>query len=53
MANLSLYDGVRFPEPPTLFDDYAGRGRAEHVQQMEIGRALTDNGPEADDARPT
>ena len=43
LANLALYDGVRFPEPPTLFDDYAGRGKAEHVQQMEIAKALTDD----------
>jgi arylsulfatase A-like enzyme len=43
LANLSLYDGVKFPEPPTLFDDYAGRGKAEHVQQMEIGKVLNDN----------
>src|SRR3954453_8170651 len=26
---LGVYDGVKFPEPPTLFDDYAGRGAAE------------------------
>src|SRR5256885_1188089 len=25
LKNLALYDGVKFPEPPTLFDDYAGR----------------------------
>ena len=43
LANLALYDGVTFPEPPTLFDDYAGRGRAEHVQQMEVAKALTDD----------
>ncbi|HVU23180.1 MAG TPA: sulfatase [Opitutus sp.] len=30
-------DGDRtYPEPPTLFDDYAGRGIAEHDQDMMI-----------------
>ncbi|HWA85720.1 MAG TPA: sulfatase [Opitutus sp.] len=30
-------DGDRvYPEPPTLFDDYSGRGPAEHNQDMEI-----------------
>jgi arylsulfatase A-like enzyme len=31
-----------YPEPPTLFDDYAGRGKAEHAQDMTIARTLTD-----------
>ena len=31
-----LYDGVRFPEPPTLFDDYATRSRAAYEQEMTI-----------------
>jgi arylsulfatase A-like enzyme len=43
LANLTAYDDVKFPEPPTLFDDYAGRGKAEHVQQMEIAKVLNDN----------
>ncbi len=43
LQNLMLYDDVKFPEPPTLFDDYSGRGKAEHVQQMEIGKVLNDN----------
>ncbi len=29
-----------YDEPPTLFDDYAGRGKAEHDQDMEIARTL-------------
>ena len=29
------------PEPPTLFDDYAGRGTAAHTQLMQIGRDMT------------
>lgn len=36
LDHLSDYDGVKFPEPPTLFDDYSGRGKAEHVQDMMI-----------------
>ena len=30
-----------YPEPPTLFDDYSGRGRAEHDQDMTIAKAMT------------
>jgi len=41
LKNLALYDGVRFPEPPTLFDDYAGRGKAEHEQDMTIAKTMT------------
>jgi arylsulfatase A-like enzyme len=29
------------PEPPTLFDDYAGRGTPAHAQKMEIARDMT------------
>jgi arylsulfatase A-like enzyme len=32
----------RYPEPPTLFDDYGGRGKAEHDQDMTIARTMTD-----------
>jgi arylsulfatase A-like enzyme len=39
-AHLMLYDGVDIPEPSTLFDDYATRGRAAREQEMEIGRHL-------------
>ncbi len=41
LSHLADYDGVRFPEPPTLFDDYSGRGKAEHEQDMMIGKTLT------------
>jgi arylsulfatase A-like enzyme len=30
----------RYPEPPTLFDNYAGRGKAEHEQDMTIARTM-------------
>jgi arylsulfatase A-like enzyme len=35
-------DGDRvYPEPASLFDDYAGRGIAEHDQDMTIARTMT------------
>jgi arylsulfatase A-like enzyme len=43
LENLSLYDDVQFPEPSTYFDDYTGRGKAEHVQKQEIAKVLTDD----------
>lgn len=30
-----------YPEPPTLFDDYSGRGLAEHDQDMTIAKTIT------------
>ncbi|MFM8282170.1 MAG: sulfatase/phosphatase domain-containing protein, partial [Planctomycetaceae bacterium] len=30
-----------FPEPATLFDDYAGRGKAEHEQDMTLAKTFT------------
>jgi arylsulfatase A-like enzyme len=36
------FDGDRtYPEPPTLFDDYSGRGKAELDQDMTIARTMT------------
>ncbi len=34
--HLKTYDGVTFPEPPTLFDDYSNRGTAAREQEMTI-----------------
>ena len=35
-------DGDRkYPEPPTLFDDYSGRGVAEHTQDMTLAKTIT------------
>src|SRR4051794_19119282 len=35
------HDGDRkYPEPPTLFDDYYTRGKAEHDQDMTIARTM-------------
>ncbi len=39
--NLTLYDGKEIPEPATLFDDYTGRGRAAHEQDMTIAKTMT------------
>ena len=37
------HDGDReYPIPPTLFDDYAGRGKAEREQDMTIARTMND-----------
>lgn len=32
----------KYPEPPTLFDDYAGRGRAEREQDMTLAKTMND-----------
>ncbi|MHC5066733.1 MAG: sulfatase family protein, partial [Planctomycetota bacterium] len=37
---LGLYRDVDIPEPPSLFDDYAGRGPAAGQQEMEIDRHM-------------
>lgn len=38
------HDGDRtYPEPPTLFDDYSGRGKAEHDQDMTLAHTITDH----------
>lgn len=34
--HLGLYEDRVFPEPENLFDDYSGRGRAAHEQEMTI-----------------
>lgn len=31
----------KYPEPDTLFDDYSGRGKAEHAQDMTIAATMT------------
>jgi arylsulfatase A-like enzyme len=37
---LALYKKTIFPEPPTLFDDYANRGTAEKTQDMTISKTM-------------
>jgi arylsulfatase A-like enzyme len=39
--HLTMYDGITFPEPPTLFDDYSGRGSAAKQQEMTILNHMT------------
>jgi len=31
----------KYPEPQTLFDDYAGRGKAEQTQDMTLAKTMT------------
>ncbi|NMC20822.1 MAG: sulfatase, partial [Thermogutta sp.] len=38
---LDLFKDATIPEPPTLFDDYATRGRAAREQEMTVARHLT------------
>jgi len=38
---LTMYDGETIPEPETLWDDYAGRGKAAKQQAMTISRHLS------------
>lgn len=38
--HLTMYSDVEIPEPPTLFDDYVGRGTPARTQQMTIARDL-------------
>lgn len=38
LRHLDLFDGVEMPEPPTLFDDYAGRSPLLKSQEMTIAR---------------
>lgn len=37
---LERFKGVQFPEPPTLFDDYSGRGSAAILQDMTIATTM-------------
>jgi arylsulfatase A-like enzyme len=37
---LGLFKGYSFPEPPTLFDDYAGRAGGAAEQEMTIARHM-------------
>lgn len=39
--HLALYDGEEIPEPPTLFDDFAGRGTASKTANMQVANHLS------------
>jgi len=38
--HLAKFDDVTIPEPDTLFDDYSGRGKAAHEQDMTIDKTM-------------
>jgi arylsulfatase A-like enzyme len=38
--HLSMYEDVVFPEPDTMFDDYANRGTAAREQDMTIAKTM-------------
>ena len=38
--HLRTYENVTFPEPPTLFDDYEGRGTPAKTQEMMIDKHM-------------
>ncbi len=38
--HLDLFKDTTFPEPETLFDDYAGRGTAAKTQDMSIAKTM-------------
>jgi arylsulfatase A-like enzyme len=41
--HLTLFDDFSIPEPPTLFDDYAGRASPAHLQEMTVSDHLFPN----------
>jgi arylsulfatase A-like enzyme len=41
LRHLGLDGDRQYPMPESLYDDYAGRGRAEHVQDMTIAKTMT------------
>ncbi len=46
------HDGDRkYPEPETLFDDYSGRGLAEHDQDMTIEKTMNDHDLKLDEPK--
>jgi len=42
LKNLGWNQDRKFAEPETLFDDYSGRGKAEHSQDMTIAKTFTE-----------
>lgn len=42
LRDLDFDGGRKYPEPETLYDDYSGRGLAEHDQKMTIAQAMLD-----------
>lgn len=42
LRHLGWNGNRKFPEPETLFDDYSGRGRAEHEQDMTLAKTFNE-----------
>jgi arylsulfatase A-like enzyme len=42
LRHLGIFDDVTIPEPSTLFDDYAGRGKAASMHKMGIADHMGD-----------
>ncbi|SVD74237.1 uncharacterized protein METZ01_LOCUS427091, partial [marine metagenome] len=42
LRHLGIFDDVTIPEPTTLFDDYAGRGKAASLHKMGIADHMGD-----------
>jgi arylsulfatase A-like enzyme len=42
LRHLDSGKDVLYALPPTLYDDYAGRGKAEHDQDMMLAKTITD-----------
>jgi arylsulfatase A-like enzyme len=38
--HMEMYEDIEIPEPPTLFDDYSGRGTAAKMQDMTIDKTM-------------
>jgi hypothetical protein len=43
LRDLDSDHGRTYPQPDSLFDDYSGRGRAEHDQNMTIANTMRMN----------
>ena len=41
LKHLGKYEKTKFPEPATLFDNYAGRGKPEHNQDMTLAKTFS------------
>jgi arylsulfatase A-like enzyme len=50
LRHLGADNDRHYPEPSTLFDNYAGRGAAEHNQDMTIAKTMG-NDPHEDDMK--
>jgi arylsulfatase A-like enzyme len=49
LKDLNFDHDRKYPEPPTLFDDYQGRGKAEHDQEMMIKSTMNNRDLKVED----